>query len=140
MTEKSCGFILYKKEENSIKYLLVKSLRGIFGFPKGHMELNETELMTALREVKEEVGLNPFILPEFKTSDSYSLENGNQKDVIYFLGEYNEEPTRQIDEISDIELKSYEEAIQLFKFDSHKRMLKEANDYLTNYYNESCMD
>ena len=54
--EKSCGFVVYKKIDNINYYLLIKSLNGDVGFPKGHMELGETEIQTAIRELKDEMG------------------------------------------------------------------------------------
>lgn len=36
----------------------MKKNRNFWGFPKGHMEDGKTEIQTALREVKEEVGLD----------------------------------------------------------------------------------
>ena len=52
--EKSCGCIIIEDK----KVLLIKQTNGIWGFPKGHVEKNETELQTAEREVKEETGLD----------------------------------------------------------------------------------
>ena len=47
--EKSCGCIIIEDK----KVLLIKQTNGIWGFPKGHVEKNETELQTAEREVKQ---------------------------------------------------------------------------------------
>ena len=52
--EKSCGCIIIEDK----KVLLIKQTNGVWGFPKGHVEENETELQTAEREVKEETGLD----------------------------------------------------------------------------------
>ena len=52
--EKSCGFIAYQLCNNTREYLVLQSLNGDFGFPKGHVEKDETEYETALRELKEE--------------------------------------------------------------------------------------
>ena len=55
--EKSCGAIVYTVEDGDIKYLLVEEMSGCHSFPKGHMENDETEEETALREIKEETNL-----------------------------------------------------------------------------------
>ena len=47
--EISCGAIII----NNNKVLLVEQQTDFIGFPKGHIEGNETYLETALREVKE---------------------------------------------------------------------------------------
>ena len=51
--EKSCGAVVFTKENERIKYVLIRNLEGIYGFPKGHMEAGETEIETTLREVYE---------------------------------------------------------------------------------------
>ena len=64
--ETSCGCIITKNN----KVLLVYEKRGNFwGFPKGHMEAGETEIDTAKREVKEEVGMEV----DIDTSKRYEL-------------------------------------------------------------------
>lgn len=53
---KKCGIILYNQD--TCRYLLVLGLKSQkWGFPKGHMERGETEQQTALRELKEETGI-----------------------------------------------------------------------------------
>lgn len=53
---KKCGVILYNMDVK--KYLLVYGLKSQkWGFPKGHMEVGETEEETALRELREETGI-----------------------------------------------------------------------------------
>ena len=50
--EKSCGAVVYYQQDNDIKYVLVCEHGGYWVFPKGHVEAGETELETALREIK----------------------------------------------------------------------------------------
>ena len=38
MKEKSCGCIIFKKENEKIKFLVIKQVLGHYGFPKGHVE------------------------------------------------------------------------------------------------------
>ena len=64
---KSCGFVAYKQIENKNYYLIIKSLNGDIGFPKGHMEIGESELQTAIRELKEETGLDSAYMEQFHT-------------------------------------------------------------------------
>ena len=52
--EKSCGCIVLDKRT----VLLIKHNSGHWDFPKGHVEGEESEVETAIREVKEETGLD----------------------------------------------------------------------------------
>ena len=80
--EKSCGIIVFKDE----KVLMVHQINDIWGFPKGHVEENETEEETALREVYEETGIRARIIPSFREVNTYSPRENVMKDVIFFVG------------------------------------------------------
>ena len=78
---KRCGIIMTVNNENNIhNYLLVLGRQSNkWGFPKGHMEHNETEEQTALRELREETGIE-------LSRDEISSENRIRfKNNIYFL-------------------------------------------------------
>ena len=131
--EKSCGAVVYTIVNNKIMYLLIQNLSGIYGFPKGHMENNETEIETALREVYEEVGIKVELIDGFKTLDEHLIpqRKNTLKKIVYFLGKYeNREIKTQKEEILNALLVDFETALSLFQFESSKRILKEANDYL----------
>ena len=61
--EKSCGAVVFTKIDGEIKYLLISNIGGVYGFPKGHVECDETEAETALREVYEETHLKINLIP-----------------------------------------------------------------------------
>ena len=61
--ENSCGAIVFN--ENTEKILLVKMHNGNWGFPKGHIEKDETKEETAIREVLEETNVRIKIIPKF---------------------------------------------------------------------------
>lgn len=52
--EKTCGSVMFTRENGIKKYLLIKNDSGHIGFPKGHVEYGESEAETAEREVFEE--------------------------------------------------------------------------------------
>ena len=113
---------------------LILQLAGYFGFPKGHMEKNETEEQTAIREIFEETGLKVNIIPGFKTINEYPIPHKEVtiKRVIYFLAEYDNQNIRyQKDELLGAYLMTYEEAISLFQFDNLKKVLYKARDFIT---------
>ena len=67
--EKACGAIIFTNENNVRKYILLCGhgiYKGYYGFPKGHVEEGETERETALREVKEETGLDVVLYDDFR--------------------------------------------------------------------------
>lgn len=131
--EKSCGAVVFTRTDGEIRYVLAQNLEGYYGFPKGHMEPGETEEQTALREIREEVGLRPRLIEGFRTEDEHPLPKkpGVIKQIVYFLAEYeNQEISYQKEELLSAPLVSYEEAMELFAFESSKRILTEANEFL----------
>lgn len=131
--EVSCGGVVYTRQNNEILYLIIKSLEGYYGFPKGHVEGNETEEQTALREIYEETGLKVKIIPGFKTVDEHPIPNrdGVIKRIIYFIAQYdNQEIIFQEEELLGAYLMTYQEASNVFQFESSKRILQEVNDFL----------
>nr|WP_269146647.1 NUDIX domain-containing protein [Streptobacillus felis] len=64
-----------------MEFVLVKVLGGNWGFPNGHIEENETEIMTAIREIKEETNLETVIVDsdKFKKDISYITNMGELK-------------------------------------------------------------
>lgn len=131
--EKSCGAVVFTRENGQVKYLLVANLEGIYGFPKGHVEAGETETATALREVREETGLMVRLIDGFRTTDEHPIPQkvNTMKQVVYFLGEYaGQEVACQQEELSGAYLVSYEEAMGMFQFESSRRVLTEAHAFL----------
>ena len=87
--EKSCGAVVFTRESGEIRYVIVEQRSGQHCFPKGHVESGETEQQTALREIWEETGLRPVIIPGFRETETYEVmkKPGTMKDVIYFIAE-----------------------------------------------------
>ena len=132
--EKSCGVVAYIIINNEIHYLLERQTNGFLSFPKGHVEGNETEEETALRECLEEIGLKAHIKEGFREVINYYIpEIDVNKDVVLFIGEIdNLDYHRQEKEIDDIKVYTYQEAYSLLEFDNWKNVLKKANDFLNN--------
>ena len=136
ITERSCGAVIYTKDNGQTEYVIVRSRQGFYGFPKGHVEGTETEQETALREVTEEVGLSVDLLPDFRVEDSYLFTwDGEEhfKRVVYYLAEYSGQiPVAQESELSSVHLLSFEEAMSVFQFDNLKQILTKANTFLSS--------
>ena len=133
--EKSCGAVVYCQTDNDIKYLLVCEHGGYWVFPKGHMEAGESEHETALREVKEETGLDVTFVDDFRVKDEHNLAREGRpntiKQTIYFLANYeNQIFVPQESEISKIVLLDFEAAMATLQFDSFKHILTQAHNFL----------
>ena len=132
--EKSCGAIVYRRFHGNIEILLIKHVNsGHWSFPKGHVELGETEEATALREIREETGISARLLEGFRIEEQYPLPNksGVIKQVIYFLAEFtDQEIVYQKEELKAACLLPYEEAANRLTFEETKHILAKANSLL----------
>lgn len=126
--EKSCGAIVYRKHHGNIEILLIKHINsGHWSFPKGHVEQNETEVETALREVKEETGIDVLIDPSFRETVTYFPRKDTQKIVVYFIGKAKSyEYLRQEDEIADIRWVDIGHALQMLTYENDKTIVNKA--------------
>lgn len=131
--ETSCGAVVYTIINNEPRYVLAESLGGAWGFPKGHTEPGETEEQTALREIREEVGLRPTLLPGFRLTDEYPLPGKPDtiKRVIFFCATYEGQTIRpQPEELQSAALLTYEEALPRLTFDSSREILRAAHAFI----------
>ena len=130
---KSCGFVAYKQIGNEKYYLIIKSLNGDVGFPKGHMEPGESELETAIRELKEETGVDVKVIPGFRRQIEYELRRipDTVKQSVYFLGEcISDNIVCQEAEVTEAGFVSYEDALKLLTFEETKNILEDAEKFL----------
>lgn len=119
--EKSCGCIII---ENS-KVLLIKQIKGIWGFPKGHVEKDETELETAIREVKEETNIDVEIQEDKRYTMNYKTDKGADKEVVLFLAKkIGGDIKPQESEVSVIEWLDFDEAIKKISYENTKELFR----------------
>ena len=113
--------------ENTEKILLVKMHNGNWGFPKGHIENNETKEETAIREVHEETNVNIKIIPNFEREIKYIPNEKTIKKVTIFAGITQDEDVK-IDtfEIEAFQWCTYEEALKLVTYKLQKDVLEKA--------------
>ena len=123
--ENSCGAIVFN--ENTEKILLVKMHNGNWGFPKGHIESNETKEETAIREVFEETNIKIKIIPNFEREIKYIPNENTIKKVTFFTGITQEENVIvDTHEIEDFKWCTYEEALKLVTYKLQKDVLEKA--------------
>ena len=131
--EKSCGGVVFTRRDDEILYVIIRHRGGHCGFPKGHMEPGETERQTALREIREEVGLNVSLVSGFRTDEQYAFpgKSGTVKQVVYFLAEFADQtPTAQPEEVAKVYVLPYGKAVKTLTFPEARRILTEADQFL----------
>lgn len=129
----SSGVILfYRNKTENPEVLLIKNKKsGLWGFPKGHVENKETLIETAIREVKEEIGLEINHLEEkpcFKSK--YIDDNNNNKRVFYFLKKINKIVPQLNTEIEDYMWVNLEKAYEILVFPELKKIIKKIKQIL----------
>ncbi len=130
--ESSCGAVVFTGQKNEIKFLLIRNKRSAhWGFPKGHIEMDETEKETAMREVFEETGINIKIISGFYQSSEYTIQGKIEKSVVIFLAEANNIDYKiQEEEIEECGWFDYESAMKTLNYENDKRILLLAQQYL----------
>lgn len=130
--EYSCGAVLYAWSAGQPEYVLVYDSH--YGFPKGHVEPDETKEQTALREIYEETGIRTELDTSFCEITEYDLPKkpGIRKQVTFFLASYDPLTIhpRAENEIRMIRLARYEDAMKLLWHPNLKTVLKKAHAHI----------
>ncbi|MGV8085851.1 MAG: bis(5'-nucleosyl)-tetraphosphatase [Candidatus Bilamarchaeum sp.] len=138
--EKSCGIVLFSYNHLSERrFLVLRYQEGHWDFPKGHVEPNESEQETALRELFEETGIKEIdFIGNFRERVEYSfIMKGKKitKEVLYFLAKTdNLEQIKLSNEHLSFEWLSYQDAIERITYPNAKEVLQKA-EYLLNRKN-----
>ena len=135
---KSCGFVVYKELNDKRLYLIIRTSNGEYGFPKGHVEENETEHETAIRELKEETNIEVQIVDGFLCKIEYKFPNKEDviKIAVYFIGKcIKDDIVCQETELLEAMFVPIETALELLSFDDTKGVLKEADGYISSLSN-----
>ncbi len=130
----SAGAILFRDTRGHREYLLLKSRPGDWEFPKGGVEGDEELQQTAIREVREEAGVEDFRLVDgFREDYSYVFEaNGTtiHKTVHLFIARSFEASAELSREHRDLQWRDYEQAINTITQDGPREIFKRAHQYL----------
>ena len=122
--EKSCGCIIIK--DNKVLLVCEKRRNNFWGFPKGHIEHDETEVETAKREVQEEVGLNVEVDESKRYEIKYIVDDRIEKTAVFYVARAtSEEITKQEVEIADVKWCEFYEALDLLTYENTKDVLKQ---------------
>ncbi|MEM5832048.1 MAG: NUDIX domain-containing protein [Candidatus Aenigmatarchaeota archaeon] len=136
--ERSAGFILFRIENNKPKFLILQ-YENYFDFPRGNIEKGETELLAAKRELAEETGIEKIkVYPFFKETITWFYRKNKEtikKTVSYFLAESEEKDVKISFEHKGYAWVTYEEAMNLLKFENSRKILEKAIKFIesTNF-------
>lgn len=131
--EKSCGaIIIYKESESTYKVLLVKNHNGRnFSFPKGHVEKGESEKETAIREIKEETGLDVEIIDDFREVSDYTPFGKIKKRVVFFMAQaFSDKVSIQEEELDSYKWVDLYDADKACTYDNDLRVISHAKENL----------
>ncbi len=142
--EKSAGAIIFRKSANGIQYLLLFGDKIGWGFPKGHIDGEETPKETAIREIQEETSIiiDKFI-PNFEAYTQYDmkfdysknppepLDKPYKKTCVYYLAELPEGQNVKISHEHEKYIWAKHSAAQE-KLQFNNDILKKANRMISN--------
>ncbi len=134
--ERSAGAVVFHRGDlghraEQIEYLLL--LSSYWGFPKGHVEPGESERDAALREIREEAGLEVTLLDGFHEVDEYWYHRDGeriQKQAIFFLAEAPHRDSKISWEHKEMVWLSFAEAMARLTYENGRKILKKANAFL----------
>jgi 8-oxo-dGTP pyrophosphatase MutT (NUDIX family) len=125
------------REKGGVLFLLLKHVtekgNEFWKPPKGLVDAGEKLEETAVREVKEETGLDVRLVPGFRDVLHFFYKKEGEtvsKEVIYFLGEAKSKDVRLSYEHKDFAWLSPEDAIKKAKYGTDKESLRKAADFL----------
>ena len=120
--EKSCGAVIFDGD----KVLVIQQVKGHWGFPKGHVEDGETEVETALREIKEETNLDVEINENYRYIERYSPKEDVEKDVVFFVAnKICGEIKVQEEEVVATEWLSPRDAVEKVTYQTSKKVMSD---------------
>lgn len=130
----AAGIVIYNRDKDGIKFLLLYHGGRYWNFAKGKLNEAERSFEAALREVREETGIEKqdlFLRRDFRLNDSYFFTQDKQKVfkvVIFYLAESRKKEIKVSNEHQGFAWLPYEEARRLLIHPQLKNILRKAND------------
>lgn len=139
--ERSAGIVVYRRDPKTGKlfYLLLHYLGGHWDLPKGKIEEEEKEADAAMREVKEETGLDVQPVPNFSEQITYYFRGKEHalvhKVVIFFVGEESSGKEVMLsDEHLAYEWLAIGPALNKLTYNNARNLLSRVNQFLLARY------
>ncbi|MFP3292352.1 MAG: bis(5'-nucleosyl)-tetraphosphatase [Thermoproteus sp.] len=131
--EVSAGAVVFYDGGGEVEYLLLLYPGGHWDFPKGNIEAGETPERTALREIKEETGLDVELVPGFKEEIEYFYYRERRrikKRVIYFLARARSKDVKLSWEHKGYVWLPFGQALARITFENSRGVLAKAHRFL----------
>ncbi|OGF89470.1 hypothetical protein A3I27_00495 [Candidatus Giovannonibacteria bacterium RIFCSPLOWO2_02_FULL_43_11b] len=134
---RSAGIILFRETQGGRRYLILRASRKdnrpeFWDIPKGELDKGESGIEGAMREVKEEAGLENFsLIPDFKHTVQYFTRRAGKsimKFVAVFLAEAQNDKVKLSWEHDAYEWVTLEEATK--KLTTMRETIKKADEFL----------
>ena len=133
--ETSSGVVLFRREDDKILFLLLHYPSGHWDFVKGKMEAGESPHETAIRETREETGINDVkFLEGCEEWIQYNFQYDGQlvqKKVVFFLGETKTKDVKISHEHLSYTWLDYVNAMEKTTFDNAKTVLSKSYAFLS---------
>jgi len=127
--EVSAGGVVYRRVGDDLFFLMIKDGYGKWTLPKGIIEPGESPRETALREIREETGVNGWIEKEIGRTDYFYTDRRGRvgKTVYYFLVRADNDHLRPLlGEIREARWVLYPEALNLNGYENNRPILERA--------------
>lgn len=131
--------IVFRKTSDGLKFLILKRSNyttvypGIWQIVTGRLEANETAAKCAIREIREETGIEIkrfFAFP--KVSQFYTLHNDYINLVPMFIAETDDENVQISNEHTEFQWLNFEDAHNKLFLITQREMLQQVNTFLNN--------
>ena len=128
----SAGAVLYTVLDGERRYVLVREKNGSYGMPKGHVEPGETLAETAIREIREETGVNATLHDhEPVMVDEYPIAGGDVKRVSRFVARYSgQTPMADRTQVLGVLVLPIEAALKTLTYGSTREILRKVDKEL----------
>ena len=130
--ERSAGVVIFLEKPEGNQFLLLNYPTGHWDFVKGKIEGGENNRQTAIREAKEETGINDLEFIEgFEEKINYNFQFEGElihKEVIFFLAKTKTSKVTVSHEHLDYIWLDYENSLKKITYDNAKNILSKVND------------
>jgi len=133
--ERSAGAVIFH-DDSEREFLLLHYESGHWDYVKGHIENEESEIKTLIRETEEETGIKEEdikIIDGFKEKIEYFYRHEGKvikKEVVFYLAKSKTKTVKISHEHIGYKWLPYDEALNQLTFKNAKDILKKADKFL----------